>query len=859
MKKSRGMFGYVAVLLLMVLTISMLFTNGFGSNTRDRRITYPQLLTMIEEGQVRSVAIRGTSLVGVTTTTTVADADFPDKNYDFETTIGADFIVTARQMQAAKLNKPLDEVSVKDLPFTIIYRQPLTTPWWYDLIPLAISLVLCGVMFWLIMRAQTGGNGKVMNFGRSRARIHDPNKNKVTFADVAGAEEEKEELKEMVDFLRNPKAYIDMGARIPKGVLLIGPPGTGKTLLAKELSKWLFDENKGLIRIDMSEYSEKHNVARLIGSPPGYVGYGEGGQLTEAVRRHPYSVVLFDEIEKAHPEVFNTLLQIFDEGHLTDGSGRKVDFRNTVIILTSNVGSRAAAIRSTQVGYSTCSKSDTQQKAPQSEYRRALEETFAPEFLNRIDDIVIFRTLDLSDVERIIDLELKELLSRTDRLGYKVEITDEAIEAAANLSDRYITDRFLPDKAIDLVDEAASRKRIFAFSLPDDIKKAEEKLASLNYDIKEASHNEQFEKAEKLKVERDKLKKIVDEGRENYDKEKANAKLSIGEEDIAEIVADWTGIPVSKLTEAESKRLLNLEDTLHKRVIGQSEAVSAVARAIKRARAGIADPKRPIGSFIFLGPTGVGKTELSKALAEAMFGDENLMIRVDMSEYMDKSNVSKLIGSAPGFVGFDEGGQLTEKVRRKPYSVVLFDEIEKAHPDVFNMLLQILEDGRLTDSHGRTVSFKNTIIIMTSNVGASELNRTQKLGFGSEDDYDDVRDRQINALKQVMKPEFINRIDEIVVFTPLEKTDVEKIADIMLKNLEKRLEDHGITLEISDEAKAHLVDKGYDKEYGARPMRRTIQRQVEDKLSEEILKGNISDNGKVKITLVDGQLDFSEE
>ena len=420
------MFGYVAVLLLMVLTISMLFTNGFGSNTRDRRITYPQLLTMIEEGQVRSVAIRGTSLVGVTTTTTVADADFPDKNYDFETTIGADFIVTARQMQAAKLNKPLDEVSVKDLPFTIIYRQPLTTPWWYDLIPLAISLVLCGVMFWLIMRAQTGGNGKVMNFGRSRARIHDPNKNKVTFADVAGAEEEKEELKEMVDFLRNPKAYIDMGARIPKGVLLIGPPGTGKTLLAKELSKWLFDENKGLIRIDMSEYSEKHNVARLIGSPPGYVGYGEGGQLTEAVRRHPYSVVLFDEIEKAHPEVFNTLLQIFDEGHLTDGSGRKVDFRNTVIILTSNVGSRAAAIRSTQVGYSTCSKSDTQQKAPQSEYRRALEETFAPEFLNRIDDIVIFRTLDLSDVERIIDLELKELLSRTDRLGYKVEITDEA-------------------------------------------------------------------------------------------------------------------------------------------------------------------------------------------------------------------------------------------------------------------------------------------------------------------------------------------------------------------------------------------------------------------------------------------------
>lgn len=311
------------------------------------------------------------------------------------------------------------------------------------------------------------------------------------------------------------------------------------------------------------------------------------------------------------------------------------------------------------------------------EYRKYIEKDAALE--RRFQPIVV----DQPSVDDTI-LILKGLRDKYEA-HHKVEITDEAIEAAANLSDRYITDRFLPDKAIDLVDEAASRKE-FCVLFTRRHQKAEEKLASLNYDIKEASHNEQFEKAEKLKVERDKLKKIVDEGRENYDKEKANAKLSIGEEDIAEIVADWTGIPVSKLTEAESKRLLNLEDTLHKRVIGQSEAVSAVARAIKRARAGIADPKRPIGSFIFLGPTGVGKTELSKALAEAMFGDENLMIRVDMSEYMDKSNVSKLIGSAPGFVGFDEGGQLTEKVRRKPYSVVLFDEIEKAHPDVFNML-----------------------------------------------------------------------------------------------------------------------------------------------------------------------------
>ena len=485
------------------------------------------------------------------------------------------------------------------------------------------------------------------------------------------------------------------------------------------------------------------------------------------------------------------------------------------------------------------------------EYRKYIEKDAALE--RRFQPIIV----EQPSVDDTV-LILKGLRDKYEA-HHKVTITDEAIEAAANLSDRYITDRFLPDKAIDLVDEAASRKRIFAFTLPDDIKKAEEKLNSLNYDIKEASHNEQFEKAEKLKAERDKLKKIVDEGRESYDKEKASAKLSIGEDDIAEIVADWTGIPVSKLTEAESKRLMRLEETLHKRVIGQNEAISAVARAIKRARAGIADPKRPIGSFIFLGPTGVGKTELSKALAEAMFGDENLMIRVDMSEYMEKSNVSKLIGSAPGYVGFDEGGQLTEKVRRKPYSVVLFDEIEKAHPDVFNMLLQILEDGRLTDSHGRTVSFKNTIIIMTSNIGAGELNRTQRLGFGSEDDYDDVRDRQINALKEVMKPEFINRIDEIVVFAPLEKQDVEKIADIMLKNLEKRLEEHGITLEIDKEAKAYLVDKGYDKEYGARPMRRTIQRRVEDKLSEEILLGNVKENSVVKISLKDGELSFENE
>ena len=343
-----------------------------------------------------------------------------------------------------------------------------------------------------------------------------------------------------------------------------------------------------------------------------------------------------------------------------------------------------------------------------------------------------------------------------------------------------------------------------------------------------------------------------------------NIKLSIGEEEIAEIVADWTGIPVRKITEGESEKLQHLEEILHKRVIGQEEAVSAVAKAIKRARAGLKDPKRPIGSFIFLGPTGVGKTELAKALAEAMFGDENLLVRVDMSEYMEKHNVSKLIGSAPGYVGYDEGGQLTEKVRRKPYSVVLFDEIEKAHPEVFNILLQILEDGRLTDSHGRVVSFKNTIIIMTSNIGAAEIGRMKApLGFGVQSEkaaseYEAMKEKQMQALKESMKPELINRIDEIIIFHKLTKEDIEKISSIMFQSLSKRLSERGITLELTQEAKDFIVGQGYNEEYGARPLRRTIQRLVEDKLSEMLLAGEIGMGDKVKVTADSDKLVFEK-
>ncbi|HCE34183.1 MAG TPA: ATP-dependent Clp protease ATP-binding subunit ClpC [Clostridiales bacterium] len=488
------------------------------------------------------------------------------------------------------------------------------------------------------------------------------------------------------------------------------------------------------------------------------------------------------------------------------------------------------------------------------EYRKYIEKDAALE--RRFQPIIV----DQPSVEDTVEI-LKGLRDKYEA-HHNVKITDEAIIAAANLSDRYISDRFQPDKSIDLIDEAASRKRIFAFSLPTDVKELGEKIKQLEADKEEASLAENYLKANEIKTELDKLKKLYEEGKNSYDKTKENANLSIGEEDIAEIVSNWTGVPLTKITETESNKLLHLEDTLKSRVIGQDNAVSAVARAIKRARAGLKDPKRPIGSFIFLGPTGVGKTELSKALAEAMFGDENLMIRIDMSEYMDKANVSKMIGSAPGYVGYDEGGQLTERVRRKPYSVILFDEIEKAHPDVFNIMLQILEDGRLTDSHGRTVSFKNTIIIMTSNIGSSEIVSMPKVGFGSlddEDSYDDMKEKQMNALRRTLKPEFINRIDEVVIFRSLDKADMHKICNLMLASTAKRLKDMNITVSVSDAAKDLLVEKGYDSQYGARPLRRTIQKMLEDKLSEEILSGNLKVGGKIKVDADGDKLSFTEE
>ena len=490
------------------------------------------------------------------------------------------------------------------------------------------------------------------------------------------------------------------------------------------------------------------------------------------------------------------------------------------------------------------------------EYRKYFEKDAALE--RRFQPIMVEQP-SVSDTIEILQ-GLKEKYEQ----HHKVEITDEAISSAAILSDRYITDRFLPDKAIDLIDEAASRKKILNFTTPPEIRKIEEKIKEVELNKSEAARHEQYERADKLKQERDNLVEQKEKLEAEWKNKSKDVKLSIGEEDIADIVSDWTGIPVRKITEGESEKLQHLEEILHKRVIGQDEAVVAVAKAIKRARAGLKDPKRPIGSFIFLGPTGVGKTELAKALAEAMFGDENLLIRVDMSEYMEKHNVSKLIGSAPGYVGYDEGGQLTEKVRRKPYSVVLFDEVEKAHPEVFNILLQILEDGRLTDSHGRVVSFKNTIVIMTSNIGASEIAAAKApLGFGTgaskeEAAYENMKERQMQALKEAMKPELINRIDEIIFFHRLTKDDIEKISAIMFASLSKRLEERDISVTITQAAKDYIVSQGYNEEYGARPLRRTIQRLVEDKLSEMLLSGEIGSGDKVNIDCVDGALTFKK-
>ena len=489
------------------------------------------------------------------------------------------------------------------------------------------------------------------------------------------------------------------------------------------------------------------------------------------------------------------------------------------------------------------------------EYRKYIEKDAALERR--------FQPVNVGEPSREETLEILKGLRDKYEAHHKVKITDGALQAAVDLSSRYIMDRFLPDKAIDLMDEAASKVRIAMFVAPPDLREKEKQLEELKGEKEQAIDHQEFEKAAELRDREKALAAEIENTKNSWEKERGVSKAEVTEEDIAGIVADWTHVPVTKLTEDESQKLLHLEEILHERVIGQDEAVRAVSRAIRRARAGLKDPHRPVGSFIFLGPTGVGKTELSKALAAAMFGDENAIIRLDMSEYMERHTVSKLIGSPPGYVGFDDGGQLTEKVRRKPYSVVLFDEIEKAHPDVFNILLQILEDGRLTDSRGRTVDFKNTVIIMTSNIGASRIGAKSKIGFGqAEEDpsgYEHMKEHMMEELKRSFRPEFLNRIDDIIVFHNLDEEDTLKIAALMLKSIAQRLTERNIHLSYTDEVVAKLAKMGFDAEYGARPLRRLMQQTVEDKLSEEILEGNVRLGDDVRMELSGDEFVFKAE
>ena len=607
-----------------------------------------------------------------------------------------------------------------------------------------------------------------------------------------------------------------LSRRTKNNPCLIGEPGVGKTAAVEGLAEKIVSgdvpeilKNKRVVTVDIS--------GMVAGSK-------YRGDFEERIKK------ALDEVKKA-----GDVILFIDEIHTIVGAGAAEGAIDAANILKPLLARGEIQL----IGATTL-----------NEYRKYIEKDAA---LERRFSPVNVEEPSKSDTIKI----LKGIRDKYEA-HHGVKITDEAIEAAVELSTRYINDRFLPDKAIDLVDEAASRAKLKTYTEPDNLKQLEEKIEEIVKDKEEAVRTQKFEKAATLRDEERKLKEQYEKEEKKWKNKNTKEVVNITEENIAEVIANWTGIPASKITEDENQRLKNLEKSLHERVIGQNEAVEAVAKAIRRGRVGLKDPKRPIGSFLFLGPTGVGKTELSKALAESLFGDENAMIRIDMSEYMEPHSVSKLIGSPPGYVGFDEGGQLTEKIRRKPYSVILFDEIEKAHPDVMNMLLQILEDGRLTDSQGRTVNFKNTVIIMTSNIGARLITDKKSLGFSKQDiekdkeqvkEYEETKKEVMEALKKELRPEFINRIDEIIVFHKLTDDEIGKIIDIMLNEVKKRLEDKKIKIEIDSKVKKLIAKQGIDKSFGARPLRRTIQNLLEDKLAESILDNEIKPGKVAKVTV----------
>ncbi|MCR6108855.1 ATP-dependent Clp protease ATP-binding subunit [Bacillus sp. A301a_S52] len=605
-----------------------------------------------------------------------------------------------------------------------------------------------------------------------------------------------------------------LSRRTKNNPVLIGEPGVGKTAIAEGLAQQIIN----------NEVPETLRNKRVMTLDMGTVVAGTKyrGEFEDRLKK------VMEEIRQA-----GNVILFIDELHTLIGAGGAEG-----AIDASNILKPSLARGELQcIGATTL-----------DEYRKYIEKDSALE--RRFQPIQVD--------EPTTDESIQILSGLRDRYEahHRVTITDDAIEAAVQLSDRYISDRFLPDKAIDLIDEAASKVRLRSYTAPPNLKEKEHNLEELRKEKDAAVQSQEFEKAASLRDKEQKLREELDSLKNEWKEKQGQEDSEVTTEDIASVVSTWTGVPVSKLAEEETDRLLRMEEILHNRVIGQNEAVEAVSKAIRRARAGLKDPKRPIGSFIFLGPTGVGKTELARAVAESLFGDEDAIIRIDMSEFMEKHTTSRLVGSPPGYVGHEEGGQLTEKVRRKPYSVILLDEVEKAHPEVFNILLQVLEDGFLTDSKGRRVDFRNTAIIMTSNVGASVLRQEKSLGFTAHrfgEDYKDMKGKVMGELKKSFRPEFLNRIDEIIVFHSLEKEHIKEIVTLMANELQKRLADQDINFELTEKAKAKIADEGFDPEYGARPLRRALQKQVEDRLSEELLRGKLAKGQSVAIDVKDGE------
>lgn len=613
-----------------------------------------------------------------------------------------------------------------------------------------------------------------------------------------------------------------LARRTKNNPVLIGEPGVGKTAVAEGLA----------IRIVNAEVPDILDGKKVIQLDMGLLVAGTKyrGEFEERLKK------IMDEIRQA-----GNIILVIDEMHTLIGAGAAEGAIDAANILKPALSRGEIQV----IGATTL-----------DEYRKYVERDSALE--RRFQPVIIDEPTEEESIEIIKGLKPKY------EEHHKLIISDEAIVAAVKLSNKYITDRFLPDKAIDVIDEASSKVRLKVSNLSPEGKELEKELRSIIKEKEDAIRNQEFEKASQLRDDEADMKDKIREMAQKYREEHEANKPTVTAENVAEVIGTMTGIPVTKLTEGESERLLKLEQTLHERVIGQNDAVVAIAKAIRRARVGLKSPNRPIGSFIFCGPTGVGKTELAKALAEAVFGSEDNMIRVDMSEFMEKHSTAKLIGSPPGYVGYDDGGHLTELVRKKPYSVILFDEIEKAHPDVFNIMLQILDDGRLTDAKGRHVNFKNTIIIMTSNVGASMITTTSKLGFSTSDDeskdkYEKLKETVSEEMKKAFRPEFLNRIDETIVFAHLKQEEIRQIVDLMLKDLFKRLAERELSVEVTDEVKDHLAKNGYSEAYGARPLRRLIQRKIEDMLAEEILSGKYSAGDTIVIKLVDDKIAFEKK